>query len=307
MDKKTLYGHTAALITILIWGTTFISTKILLAEFDPAEILFFRFLLGLTVLTAACPKDKKITPGKKQEMTFAAAGLCGVCLYYFLENTALTFTLASNAGVIVSVSPFFTAVLSHISAKTEDKLKPRFIAGFVTAITGICLIFQSSAELKINPLGDFLALLAAFVWAVYSMLTGKISGYGYGTVLSTKRIFSYGIIFMLPFLFISDIDFNIGRYAVPKYLLNLIYLGICASALCFVTWNYAVKVLGAVRTSVYIYIVPVVTVITSAAVLKEKLTPAAAAGTALTLAGLFLSEYKGKHTQKGDKENESRK
>ena len=77
-------------------------------------------------------------------------------------------------------------------------------------------------------------------------------------------------------------------------LLNLLYLGLGASALCFVTWNVAVKVLGAVRTSVYIYMVPVITVVTSVLVLKEPVTWVSVIGTVLAVSGLSLSEYQGK-------------
>ncbi|MCI9661400.1 MAG: DMT family transporter [Lachnospiraceae bacterium] len=282
----------------MIWGTTFISTKILLADFTPIEILFFRFLMGLLVLIAVYPKRLGIKD-KKQELTFAAAGLCGICLYYLFENIALTYTMASNVGVIVSVAPFFTAVLSHVLRKTEEKLKAQFFIGFIVAITGICLISFSSSELKLNPIGDILAIVAAFVWAVYSLLTRKISGYGYNTIQITRRIFAYGILFIIPFLFVFDFSLDVQKFVKPEYALNLIYLGLGASALCFVTWNYAVKVLGAVKTSVYIYIVPVITVVTSVIVLKEEITWMAAVGIGLTLIGLFLSESKPKFRKRG--------
>ncbi len=97
---------------------------------------------------------------------------------------------------------------------------------------------------------------------------------------------------MLPCLFIFDFKLDMQKFVKPEYALNLIYLGLGASALCFVTWNYAVKVLGAVKTSVYIYIVPVITVVTSVIVLKEEITWMAAIGIGLTLIGLFLSESK---------------
>lgn len=291
MDKKTTTGHITALVTIAIWGTTFISTKILLAEFTPIEILFFRFLLGLLALLAVYPKRLRIKD-KKQELTFAAAGLCGIWLYYLLENIALTYTMASNVGVIISVAPFFTAVLSHIFLKTEEKLEARFFAAFLVAMTGICLISFSGGELEMNPFGDILAVAAAFVWAAYSLLTRKISSYGYHTIQTTRRTFTYGILFMLPFLFVFDFNLDMQKLAKPEYALNLIYLGLGASALCFVTWNYAVKVLGAVKTSVYIYIVPVITVVTSVIVLREEITWMAAIGIGLTLIGVFLSESK---------------
>ena len=298
MDKKTTTGHITALVTIMIWGTTFISTKIILADFTPIEILFFRFLLGLLVLIVIYPKRLKIKD-KKQELTFAAAGLCGICLYYLLENIALTYTMASNVGVIISVAPFFTAVLSHVFLKTEEKLKVQFFVGFVAAMIGICLISFNGNELELNPIGDILSVAAALVWAVYSLLTRKISSYGLNTVGTTRKIFTYGILFMLPFLFVLDFNLDVQKVIKPEYVLNLIYLGLGASALCFVTWNYAVGVLGTVKTSVYIYIVPVITVVTSVIVLKEKITWIAAIGIGLTLIGLFLSESKLKFRKRG--------
>lgn len=289
MKNKLTAGHLAALLTITIWGTTFISTKILLADFLPVEILFFRFVLGFLALLAAYPHRLKGT-NRRQELAFAAAGLCGICLYYLLENIALTYTMASNVGVIISVAPFFTAIFSRLFLKEEGRLRPGFLLGFLVAMTGIFLISFNGSRLELNPLGDLLALAAAVVWACYSILTKKISGFGYHTVLTTRRIFFYGILFMLPVLNFKP---DLTRLANPVYLVNLIYLGLGASALCFVTWNFAVKVLGAVKTSVYIYMVPVITIITSALILRERVTWLSAAGTVLAVAGLFLSGYSG--------------
>ena len=103
-EKKTA-GHLAAFVTILIWGTTFISTKVLLRSFSPVEILFIRFIIGYLALWMVCPGNL-VLDSRKQEYLFAAAGLCGITMYYLLENIALTFTLASNVGVIISIAPF---------------------------------------------------------------------------------------------------------------------------------------------------------------------------------------------------------
>lgn len=289
--NKYLSGHVAALFTIFIWGTTFISTKILLVDFKPIEILFFRFLIGLAVLMIIYPKRLKNTT-KNQEITFALAGLCGVTLYFLLENIALTYSMASNIGVIISIAPFFTAMISHFVLK-EKSLKSNFIIGFIAAMTGIALIsFNGTNNFQLNPLGDILALLAALVWAIYSILTKKISEYGYNTIQVTRRIFMYGVAFMLIALIPFGFELNLSRFNNPVYLGNIIFLGLGASALCFVTWNVAVKILGAVKTSIYIYIVPVVTVVTSVIVLNEKITMMALMGTILTLIGLFLSQNK---------------
>ncbi len=148
--------------------------------------------------------------------------------------------------------------------------------------------------MKLNPLGDLLALTAALIWAVYSVLIRKIGDFGYPVILTTRRIFFYGIIFMIPLLFFFDFHLNLTRFKNCTYLFNILYLGIGASALCFVTWNSAVKILGAVKTGVYIYMVPVITLLTSVLVLKENVTWLSVLGTVLTVAGLFISEYNGK-------------
>ena len=293
MGNRRIAGHLAAVFTILIWGTTFISTKVLLEDFLPVEILFFRFVMGFAALFLVCPHRLK-TADYRQEITFVLAGLCGVCLYYLLENIALTYTMASNVGVIISVAPFFTAVLSHLFMKSEGKLKINFFVGFVVAMAGVSLISFNGRELELSPIGDILAVLAAFQWACYSILTRKISSFGYPVILTTRRTFFYGIMFMIPALFFFDFKIEARRFTDMTVLFNLLYLGLGASALCFVTWNVAVKVLGAVKTSVYIYMVPVITVVTSVFVLKEPVTWVSVAGTVLAVAGLFLSEYHGK-------------
>lgn len=291
MENKHTTGHLLALLTIIIWGTTFISTKILLNDFTPIEILFYRFIMGLVALMLVYPHRMRVM-NRKHELLFAAAGLCGITLYYLLENIALTFTMASNVGVISSLAPFFTAIITHLFLK-EEPLRINFFFGFVVAMVGIYLIsFSGASNFQLNPLGDLLAVAATIVWAVYSVLTRKISSFGYNTFQTTRKMFFYGILFMIPTLFLFDFTLGLERFANPVNLFNLIFLGLGASALCFVTWNFAVKVLGPVKTSIYIYLIPVITVFTSVIVLHEKITWLAAIGTVLTLAGLFLSEGK---------------
>lgn len=289
MTNKTMRGHIAAFLTIMIWGTTFISTKVLLYVFSPIEILFTRFIIGYFALWCVCPRRLKIED-KRQELYFAAAGLCGVTLYYLFENIALTYTLASNVGVIISIAPFFTVIFACLFLH-DRRPDIRFFAGFLIAMAGIVLIsFGSDASLQLNPLGDMLAIIAAVIWAAYSTITKKISGFGHHVIQTTRRTFFYGLIFMIPVLFFMDFQVEPAQLLDYRVILNLLFLGLGASALCFVTWNSAVKILGSVKTSVYIYMVPVITAVTSALILHEKMTAAIVSGIILTLCGLFLSE-----------------
>lgn len=288
-ETKNTAGHLAAAVTIFIWGTTFISTKVLLTAFTPLEILFFRFFIGYAALWIAAPRLLK--PGdRKKELLFAAAGLCGVTLYFLMENFALTLTLAANVSIIIAVAPFFTAIFDWLFMKgTRPGLK--FLTGFTAAIAGIALLsFQGESAVHLSPKGDLLALAAAITWAAYSILTRKIGALGYGTIESTRRTFFYGLLFMVPVLFFLPFRLDLSRFAVLPNLLNILFLGFGASALCFVTWNFAVRRLGSVKTSVYIYAVPVITVVTSLLVLHEPVSWRSVCGIVLTLTGLMISE-----------------
>lgn len=280
-----------AIFTIFIWGTTYICTKVLLQDFKPVEILMIRFIMGFVSLCILYPH--KITyPDKKLRLYFILAGFSGICLYYLLENVALCFTMASNVGVIISVAPFFTALIEALINRNCKSLTRNFILGFILAITGIGILSFGGQTFNVNPKGDILAFLAAIAWAVYSNATNKISEYNLPTIGVTRNIFLYGMIFMVPCILISGVNLQVQELIKPVNLFNLLYLGFGASAICFVTWNYSMKVLGTVRTTVYIYLSPVITVISSIIILHERITPFSAAGILLTLLGLVISNLK---------------
>lgn len=288
--KKQTIGHLFAIISILIWSTTFISTKILLRTFTPMEILLYRFILGFLFLIIIYPK-KLVLKEKTHEIYFIFAGLSGVSLYYLLENMALTYTNASNVGVLVSIAPLFTGLVSFIFLK--QKLNKNFFYGFVCAIIGIILIsFKDITTLEIHPIGDILAICAAFVWAFYSLLSTKISSLGYNMILATRRMFFYGIIFMIIMLPFFEFNFDLSLFNDKFIILNILFLSLFACSICFVIWNISIKILGVVKTSVYIYITPVITLIASFIILNEPITPIMTMGTFLVLCGLFLSEKK---------------
>lgn len=290
-------GHLAALFTIFVWGITFINTKVLLVSFTPVEIIFFRLVLAVLALFAANPpRPAWGRPNRcalHDEWKIMAAGLCGVTLYFLFQNLALSYTLAANVSVLISTAPLFTALVSRAAA--NETLKANFFLGFTAAMAGIILIaFNGSLVLKLNPLGDLLSILAALVWAFYSVLIKKISAQQSSLFSLTRKVFFYGLLFLLPVLPLFEFHLGLERLAVLPNLLNLFFLGVAASALCFVTWNYAVRLLGPVKTSVYIYLVPVVTIIASVLVLHESITPVAATGMALILTGMALSEREGR-------------
>ena len=287
-ERRFLKGHLSAFFTIFVWAATFISIKLLLKDFTPIEIMLYRLVLAYLVLLAASPRFIKIN-NLKEELLFMGAGLCGVTLYFIFQNSALNLTQASNVSVLISISPFFTAIFSRFFAK-EEQFKANFFFGFGICIVGIFLIgFNGNFILKLNPLGDILAILSAIAWAGYTVIMKKISALDLSTIQFTRKIFFYGLLLLLPFLKVLGFQLDLSGFSSLPNLLNIIFLGVGASALCYVTWNYAVSLLGAVRTSVYIYLIPIITIIISALVLHEKITLVTLLGVMLILFGLFIS------------------
>lgn len=292
-DKKQLFGHVLACGTQMMWGATFVSTKVLLTYFLPVEVLFTRTVLAFFALLLFYPHRLKLK-NPRQELAFAGAGLFGIVLYFMLENTALTMTYASNVGIIVACAPFFVAVIVGIFFKNE-KSGMNFYIGFVVSIAGVILIsLNGQKSLNLNPLGDGLAFLAMISWGCYSALVKKIGEWDYPIIAVTRRIYFYGIFFIIPVLLQQHASWKPELLMKPEILCNFLFLGLCASALGFLLWNLSTKWIGAVKTSVYIYLSPVVTVILSVFVLHEKMTATSVAGALLIFAGLVISQKKKK-------------
>jgi len=290
MNKpKTFWFHIIAIITVIIWGTTFVSTKVLINYgLSPVEILLYRFILAYVGIWFVCPRIL-FAKNMKDELLFIASGLCGGSLYFVFENTALKITLASNVSLIVCTAPIFTAFLAYIIYKKES-IKPSLIMGSLTALFGVALVvFNGSFILQISPLGDLLTILAALSWAFYGIILGKLSG-RYSTLFITRKVFFYGIVTLIPFLCFGEGTLNPSLISQPIILINLLFLGVIASLLCFVMWNSAVKELGVVQTSNYIYLIPLVTLLTSAIVINEQVTIIALIGSIFILSGVYIAE-----------------
>ena len=291
-------AYLAAGFTVFLWATVYISTKMLLVDFSAAEITLFRYVIALFILFLMQPKGIPFH-NVKEELLFAAAGLTGVTLNSLLQNISLTYTLASNAAVLIAVSPFFIAILSHFMLR-EEPFRKSFFLGFLLAIVGIALIsFNGNFLLKLNPLGDILALGTAMAWSCYNIILKKLSSREYPIVPFTRKIFFYGIIFLLPLISLSDVELGAERFLRLPNLLNMLSLGLLASAICFISWNYAVGVLGTVKTSIIMYLMPVITVFFSVLILREQLTWVACLGAVLILLGLFVSEGSRKTVRRG--------
>lgn len=297
--KKTrpIFGYALAAISIFFWGITFICTKALLNDFTALEILFFRFLAAYLGLWIIRPKFMKIE--RRDNILFLLAGLTGVVLYQFTENVAINFTNASNVSVIVSICPLFTAIIAQYFLK-ENHLNLWFLLGFIISIFGVALVcFNGKTELELNPIGDLLALFSAVCWGFYSLFVSLINRKNYDPICTTRRVFFYAVLLMIPLVAITrginlDKAINVARFSKPMNWVNLLFLGLIASGFCFSAWNKACEIVGTVKVSCGLYLIPVVTIIFAFFTLGEQITFLGGIGAVITIIGLFVSEKKTK-------------
>lgn len=287
--KKTFWFHLVALVTVAIWGTTFVSTKVLIASgLTPVDIFFYRFVLAWFCIGFIAPK-KLFADTLADELGLAAAGFFGGALYFVTENTALELTLVSNVSLIVCISPLLTAFLVILFYRNE-KVRKTLLAGSVMALAGVALVvFNGHFILKLSPAGDLLTVAAAFSWAFYCLIL-KWFDQRYPTLFITRKVFFYGVVTLVPFMPFLPLRIDWTVLSRPPVIVNLLFLSLIASMLCFILWNMAVRELGAVLATNYIYIVPLVAMITSAIVLGEPVNAVMLAGCVLILAGVFLGQ-----------------
>ena len=283
--KNYIY-HLIAILTVGIWGLTFISTKVLIEHgLSPQEIFLLRFLMAYLGIWFISPL-KLFADNWKDELWLLWGGVTGGSFYFFTENTALEITLATNVAFIVCTAPLLTTILSLLIYKKE-KATAGLVGGSLLALVGVALVvYNGHFILKISPLGDFLTLLAAFSWAFYSLIMKKMSG-RYRTTFITRKIFFYGILTILPAFILHPWQFSLSGLWQPAVWMNLLFLGVLASLVCFVVWNIILKQLGTVRASNYIYLNPLFTLIGSAVLLDEQFTVMSLMGAMLILGGVY--------------------
>lgn len=289
--NKNKIGHFLALFTIIIWGSTFIASKYLLSWFSPEQIMLMRFVLAYVILFILNHNFKK--PKLKEELGFLFLGLTGCTLYFLTENMALVYTQTSNVSIIVAAAPILTAVIAHFFTK-DERLTRYIIMGAAIAFAGVILVvYNGTIILKLNPMGDILSFLAALCWAVYTVALKKYIN-KYDSVYLARKCSFYGFITALPIVIFRG-GINLAPiFSDYKILLCILFLGIIASGICYVTWNKAIDYIGVISTNNYIYINPFVTMVTAYFILSEHITIMGLIGAVLIICGVAVAGYKKK-------------
>ena len=285
MNKTTIY-HFLAIIVVMVWGTTYISAKVLLREgLEAHEIYVLRFILAYLCMCFLSFK-KWIAGSWKDELKLMLLGLTGGTMYFVMQNLALEHTYANNVSFIVSTSPLM-ATLITLAVSRGVKASLALIFGSLLALVGVAMvIFNGQFVLRVSPLGDLLSLGAALSWAIYSVIIKQLSD-RYDVLFITRKVFFYGLITAIPVFVFWPWSSPISVLYHTDVLLNLLYLSVVASFVCFFAWSVVLLKLGVIRGSNYIYLGPICTMLASAVFLDEPMTMISFIGSILILLGVF--------------------
>lgn len=294
--SNNLGYHLVAFVTVAIWGSTFVFTKMLLQNgLSPAQIFTLRFIIAYILLLAFALSRHRFClfcKSLKDELLMVVLGITGGSVYFLAENAAMLFTTATNTSLIVCSCPLFAMLLFAIVYRHSERVSRLQALGSVIACLGMAVVvLNGHFVLHLSPLGDMLALAACLCWAVYSLLM-KPATERYSSLFITRKVFFYGLLTIIPYYFFVPGFPSMEVLLRPEVLWNLLFLGVVASMICYVTWNWVISKLGAVIATNWVYFNPITTIIFAWWLLHEQITVWFLLGTVLILTGMYLADHK---------------
>ena len=290
--NSNIFYHLVAFLTVAIWGTTFVATKVLMLNgLSPAQIFTLRFSIAY-VLMLCFNHRRFLADSWKDEAKMALLGITGGSLYFYSENEAMNFTTTTNTSLIVCSCPLFATLLVRMVYKDSSRIHIVQLLGSLLAFVGmIIVVLNGRFVLHLSPVGDALAFTACMCWAIYSLLMKSVSNH-YGAAFITRKVFFYGVLTILPYyLFIPGFP-PMEVFIRPQVFGNLLLLGCLASMICFLTWNWCISKLGTVKATNWVYFNPITTMIFASWVLNEKITPYFLVGATCILLGMYVTDKK---------------
>lgn len=287
-----LLAHLGALITASAWGTSFLSTKVLMETggFTPVEVFIYRFFAAYLILLIFTFRNIR-SRSWRDELTFMLCGICSGSLYFITENYALKLTTTGNVSLLASISPIFTTIL--VAIMYRQRIKPGVMIGSIVSFIGAgCIIFSHGESLEIRPAGDLLALSAALSWAIYTMAIKRVLPL-YSGFFVTRKLFFYGVLSAVPLLLMQKEPLHVSLlfdFADPQYIMNFLFLVVMCSLVAYVLWNEVMRILGPVTANNYLYFQPVVTMIAAYFLLGENIYTLGYVGCVLIIGGLIYSD-----------------
>ncbi|MBR1413002.1 MAG: DMT family transporter, partial [Prevotella sp.] len=255
---KHLY-HIVAFVVVALWGSTFVFTKMLLLNgLSPAQIFTLRFIIAYVLLlayelTVKRSKFRLFCNSWKDELIMVLLGLTGGSLYFLTENAAMLYTTATNTSLIVCTCPLFAMLLIGLVYRQSEHFTKIQVTGSLLAYSGMAVVVMNGHfVLHLSPLGDLLAFSACLCWAVYSLLM-KPASMHYGTLFITRKLFFYGLLTIIPYYCLVPGFPSLDVIFSQPIIWNILFLGVIASMVCYLLWNWVIRKLGAVVATNWVY------------------------------------------------------
>ncbi len=290
MSNSKLFTYIEALLAVIVWGASFIATKIALKEISPVTVVWLRFLMGVVILGGAVILRRQFAlPNKKEWAYFALLGFLGITFHQWLQSNGLETSEAGTTAWIVSTTPVFMALLGWLLLK--EKLGWTKALGILLAFCGVLVVvskgdFGSVSIGKFGAPGDKLILVSAVNWAVFSALSRR-GLKSHPASLMMFYVMSFGWLFTSLLFLATKGSEEIGNLTFNGWL-AIAFLGVFCSGLAYIAWYDALKALTTAQTGVFLYIEPLVAVVVAFFILGEAITLASLAGGAIIIFGVWL-------------------
>lgn len=290
MHRSKTIPYLEALFAVIVWGASFIATKIALVDISPIAIVWLRFLMGVVILgVAVAMRGQFSLPNKKEWAYFALLGFLGITFHQWLQSNGLQTSEAGTTAWIVSTTPVFMALLGWVVLK--ERLGWPKVTGILLAFAGVMLVISKGdlASISIGKFGapgDKLILFSAVNWAVFSVLSRRgLKSYPAGLMMF--YVMTLGWIFSSVLFFTGTNISEISNLTFNGWL-GVVFLGIFCSGLAYIAWYDALQALSAAQTGAFLYIEPLVAVVVAFFVLGEPITLVSLIGGGVILLGVWL-------------------
>ena len=290
MSNSKLLPYIEALFAVLVWGASFIATKVALQDLSPITIVWVRFLMGVILLgVTVFLRGQFALPEKKEWGYFALLGFLGITFHQWLQSNALQTSEAGTTAWIVATTPVFMAVLGWFLLK--ERLGWTKNLGILLAFLGVLLVVSKGELSSISvgtfgAPGDILVLISAINWAVFSTLSRR-GLKSHPASLMMFYIMAFGWIFT-TLLFLTTGGMREITAVTSNGWIAVGFLGIFCSGLAYIAWYDALKALTTAETGVFLYIEPLVAVVVAFFILGEAITLASLIGGAVIFFGVWL-------------------
>jgi drug/metabolite transporter (DMT)-like permease len=293
-----------AFFAVVAWGASFVATKISLQYAAPTTIVWIRFSMGVVILGIAVILKKQFAlPSGKDWAYFALLGFLGITFHQWLQSTGLLTAQATTTAWIVATTPVFMAILGLIILK--ERLATYQVAGIVLATFGVLLVvtkgnLRALTMGQFGTIGDFLVLISALNWAVFSTLSRS----GLQKHPATRMMFfvmSFGWLFSSILFFTTSGLSPISPIPWDGWI-AILFLGLICSGIAYIFWYDALKDLPVAQTGAFLYLEPFVTLIVASIVIKEAILLASIIGGVTILIGVWLVNRRSQVVQEVSRE-----